>query len=228
MPIPEGITLISPTFSPQSLEALLEKTHPFITQAHLRYPADNLGPSFHLPSFFYFSKILRDPSAAKLIAGDLGNWITSNKIPVDVIFAPADPEVKEIVKELSRMLNKPSAFLKVLPSGRFGESIEGKKHLTPGKNVLIFNGVSTTGRCVGLRLPQFAEQNHANVSAIAAFAKGSSPGVKEAEQKFHNRFYSAIQVNLPLYPAEPQKCPLCQQGISLEDWNEKITKGNFA
>lgn len=207
--------MVSPTLSVEALDAILTATRPFRKEGHFLYPADSRGS--HLSSFFYLAKMLGHPGAVSLVVNDLSRWLSASGHPVDLIFAPNDQPVRTLVEALSKEIGKPAAYLEYLPTGRFGEVVEHADLLKPGTKVLVFNGVSATGRCVGVRLPSFVEKAGAEVSAIAAFAKGSASGVRAAEEAFGPRFYSAIELNIPLYV--PESCPLCESGIPLVPWN---------
>jgi hypothetical protein len=42
--------------------------------------------------------------------------------------------------------------------------------------------------------------------------------VRELEEKWGNKFYSAIQVDIPVY--KPEDCPMCRAGEKLIPWTE--------
>lgn len=217
MPLTHAVKIVSPTLPNAKLQELLDKTAPY-AEGHFLYPADADGPRAHLAAFFYLAKWTSEPDAVSLTADDLVKWIAAKKIPVDVILAPGESSVKKVTERICESLNVPAAYLEYLPSGRFGETIKNAGALA-GKNVLAFNGVSITGRCVGERLPAFAEKAGGTISAVSAFAKGTAAGVKAAEDRFGDRFYAAIQIDIPMYPPDPKKCPLCLEGFPLSPWN---------
>jgi orotate phosphoribosyltransferase len=226
MPLTSAIRIVSPSFPQKKFHEILEIQKPFVEGKHLLYPGDTRGPHAHLPAFFYFSRWIFHPDAILLLVKDLAHWLKKRGLGVDAVFAPADPSVVKVVEALSEVLEKPAVFLEYLPTGRFGEKVFPENILLPGKNVLVFNGVTITGRCVGERLPSFVEKAGAQIIGIAAFAKGTAPGVKKAEEKFGENFYSAIQVDIPMYP--PDTCPLCQKGMPLFPWNSEDVLNSLA
>ncbi len=218
-----AIQIVSPTLPKTKLQEILEKRKPLVTGGHFLYPADDRGPSSHLSSFFYLARLTSSPEFVSLLVADLTEWIKRNRVPVDVVFAPADPVLVPIIVQLLESLRKPAAFLEYLPSGRFGSNIESAKLLQLGEKVFVFNGVSTTGRCVGETLPAYVEKAGGVVSAIGAFVKGTAPGVSATETKYGDRFYSALQADIPMY--SPDRCPLCKEGLPLVPWNASVSKG---
>src|SRR2546429_663589 len=148
----------------------------------------------------------RDPGYVDPIADDMAAWAGRTAIDVDVIFAPAQPAVRPLAEALGARLRRPTAYWEYLPSGRYGERlVEGS--VLAGSRALALNGVSLQARCVGLRLPQFLERLGGRSVAAAVFAKGVADLVRQTEEKMGDRFYSTLQVNVPIYPAS--SCPLC-------------------
>lgn len=212
----DSIRLISPTFSASTLKEIIGEARPFTDQGHFLYPADANGN--HTRGFFAIEPVARLPAFVDAIADDVALWAVRESIDVDVIFAPAQPAVRPIADAVGKRLRKPTAYWEYFPSGRFGDRlVEGE--VVPGSEALALNGVSLQGRCVGLRLPQFVERLGGNVVAAAVFAKGIADLVRNTEARLGRRFYSTIQVDVPVYA--PSECPLCAAGKTMPiSWRE--------
>ncbi len=77
-----------------------------------------------------------------------------------------------------------------------------------GDRVLVFNSVAQHGRCVGERLPAFAEQLGGKPVAAAVFAKGTGNGVVAAEERWGEGFTQHCKSQLKclfLIPASSAK-----------------------
>ena len=199
------IRLVSSTFPRGTLDRILRDARPFTETGHFLYPADADGN--HTKGFFAIEPVTRSAAFVDAIADDMAAWADRTRIDVDVIFAPAQPAVRPIAEALTERLRRPAAYWEHLPSGRYGERlVQGS--VPPGSRALALNGVSLQGRCVGLRLPQFLERLGGRSVAAAVFAKGVADLVRQTEEKMGDRFYSTLQVNVPIYP--PSSCPLCE------------------
>jgi hypothetical protein len=195
---------VSPTFPSSSLDRILQDASPFTETGHYLYPDDADGN--HTQGFFAFEPISRTPAFVETIADDMGRWATAQSLDVDLVFSPAQPAVRPLATAVARHIRVPTAFWEYLPSGRFGNQlVEG--FVPRGSKALALNGVSLQGRCVGLRLPQFVERLGGTTVAAAVFAKGDTDLVRQTEQRMGERFYSSVQVRIPIYP--PSTCPLC-------------------
>jgi len=198
------IRLVSSTFPRGTLDRILRDARPFTETGHFLYPADAEGN--HTKGFFAIEPVTRSAAFVDAIADDMAAWADRTRIDVDVIFAPAQPAVRPLAEALAARLGRPAAYWEYLPSGRYGERlVEGS--VPPGSRALALNGVSLQGRCVGLRLPQFLERLGGRSVAAAVFAKGVADLVRQTEEKMGDRFYSTLQVNVPIHP--PSSCPLC-------------------
>lgn len=200
----EPIRLTSRTFPPSLWDRILREAHPFTETGHYRYPDDAQGN--HTKGFFAIEPVTRSSAFVDAIADDVRAWAVKSLRGVDVVFAPAQPAVRPLADAVARRLGIPAAYWEYLPSGRFGDRlVDGS--VPPGSRTLALNGVSLQGRCVGLRLPQFIERLGATTIGAAVFARGSTDLVRQTEERLGPRFYSAVQVEVPIYPASD--CPMC-------------------
>ncbi|HEX9340796.1 MAG TPA: hypothetical protein VF992_06465 [Thermoplasmata archaeon] len=201
---PLPIRLVSPTFKPQFLEEILDVSRPSTAEGHFVYPADEDGN--HTRGFFAIEPVTAYAPFVDAIADDMAAWALREGIDVDLVFAPAQPAVRPLAEAFAQRLRRPVAYWEYRPSGRFGNAlVEG--WVPSNSKVLAFNGVSLQGRCVGLRLPQFVTRLGAEVVSAAVFVKGATDLVRQTEERFGPRFYSTLQVDVPLYP--PASCPEC-------------------
>jgi len=200
----DSIRLISPTFPRRTLDRILREARPFTDLGHYLYPADANGS--HTKGFFAIEPIASSESFVKAIIEDMEGWANREAIKVDVIFAPAQPAVKPLAEALGAGLDIPTAYWEYLPSGRYGDRLVAGSVPRLSK-ALALNGVSLQGRCVGLRLPQFVESLGGQVVAAAVFAKGRTDLIRQTEERLGPRFYSTIQVDVPIFP--PADCPIC-------------------
>ncbi|HKW43046.1 MAG TPA: hypothetical protein VJP06_02555 [Thermoplasmata archaeon] len=200
----ESVRLVSQTFPRTSLARILREARPFTDEGHYLYPDDENGN--HTRGFFAIDPVTRVRPFVEMIADDMAAWAQRVPIEADVLFAPAQPAVGPLAEALGARLHIPTAYWEYLPSGRYGDHlVQGS--VPRGAKVLAANGVSLQGRCVGLRLPQFVESLGGAVVAAAVFAKGSTELVRQTEQRLGERFYSTLQVDVPIYPAA--QCPMC-------------------
>ena len=200
----ERLTATSATFPRDRLETILRDARPFHPDGHFLYPADDRGN--HLQGYFLLEPVAADPRFVEWIAEDTASWIAREPIEFDVLFAPAQPAVKVLAEAIARRVGARTAYWEYHRSGRFGERlVEG--HVGRGDRALVYNGVSHTGRCVGLRLPEFVGTLGGDTVAAAVFAKGSAPKVADTERNLGDRFYSALRVEVPVFA--PDGCPLC-------------------
>lgn len=217
----EHIKVISKTFPKEQIEEILSVPKTFFDDCHVLYPADEKGA--HLLRFFNIGPIRENPHHcyAEWIVNDIVKWVERERIEVNVVFAPNQPGVSTLAVALANTLETQWALWEYLPSGRFGEDFFQNK-IDLGDRVLVFNGVSQQGRCVGQRLPEFVKRFGGNVVAAAVFAKGTTGIITEVEKTYGSKFYSAIQVDIPVY--EREECPKCLAGDkdSLKPWIDLV------
>lgn len=218
----EYVKIISKTFPKEQIEEILSTPKIFFDDCHILYPADENGA--HLLKFFNIEPIGKNfpHHYTEWIADDIFKWVRRERIDVDVVFAPNQPGVFNLAIELANTLDTPWALWEYLPNGRFGEKF-WENGINLGDKVLVFNGVSQQGRCVGQRLPEFVKRFGGNVVAAAVFAKGNTGLITEVERTYGPKFYSAIQVDIPVYKSE--NCPKCLAGDrdSLQPWVELVS-----
>lgn len=203
----DALRPVSKTFPRGSLKRILEEAKPFSAKGHYLYPDDSNGN--HTIGFFAIEPVARSKAFIDAIADDIETWANTQSVHADLVFSPAQPAVRPLAAAVAARLGIPAAFWEYLPSGRYGERlVEGS--LPRGSKALALNGVSLQGRCVGLRLPQFVEGLGGTVVAAAVFAKGEADLVRRTEERLGDRFYSTIEVRVPIYP--PAECPLCAAG----------------
>lgn len=203
------ITKIALSFAETQLEAILNDPNVYYSQGHFEYPQsqrpDKIGN--HLDSLILFEPIAANAEFLNWLVADLQLFIEQEKLDFDTIFAPAQKSVIKFVEILTKRLNVKAAYLEYLPTGWFGNKItEGK--IGKGDKVLVLNGVSQQGRCVGLRLPELVKMYEGNVVGAAVFASGNGLGVQEACKTYGSKFYRSIECNLNVY--NPANCPLCK------------------
>ncbi len=199
----DRLHVTSPTFHGEWLEEIQRTAEPFHPEGHYLYPADDRGN--HLQGFFLLDPVVRHPAFVARIRDDVVPWAKREEIEPDVVFAPSDPPVRILGNAIAKGLGTPAAFWEDLPSGRFGERlVEGR--VERGAKALVFNGVSHTGRCVGLRLPEFVARLGGTTIAAAVFVKGIAPKVRETEERLGSRFYGTVQADVSVYA--PTECPL--------------------
>lgn len=216
----DAIRLVSPSVPRNTIDRILGEARPFTETGHFLYPADANGN--HTKGFFAIEPVVRFPAFVSAIADDMAKWALRESIEVDVVFAPAQPAVRPLAEAIGTRLGRPTAYWEYLPSGRYGDRlVEGS--VPRASKALALNGVSLQGRCVGLRLPQFVEGLGGTVVAAAVFAKGVSELVRQTERRLGDRFYSTLQVNVPIYAAAG--CPLCastlQPPVSWREFAER-------
>jgi hypothetical protein len=216
----DRLTATSATFPRERLETILQEARPFHPEGHYLYPADDRGN--HLQGYFLLEPVAADPRFADWIAEDVAAWVDRVGIDFDVLFAPAQPAVRILADAVAAKTGRPAAYWEYLPSGRFGDRlVDG--HLDAGSKALVFNGVTHTGRCVGLRLPEFVERLGGTRVAAAAFVKGTAPKVAETERAMGDRFYSAIRAEVPVFA--PKGCPLCARSGPPVPWTALLGTG---
>ena len=200
----ERVRLVSQTFPRAPLNRILREARPFTDEGHYRYPDDADGN--HTRGFFAIEPVTRVSPFVETIADDMTAWAERVRLSADVVFAPAQPAVRPLTEALGARLHVPTAYWEYLPSGRYGDQlVQGS--VPHGADVLAVNGVSLQGRCVGLRLPQFVDRLGGTVVAAAVFTKGTTELVHQTVQRLGDRFYSTLQVDVPIYPAA--QCPMC-------------------
>jgi len=219
----ERVRLVSSAFKQEWVDEIFKEVNAYTQSGHWLYPSDEHGR--HLKGFFTIKPILNNERFLKLIGDDMIKWAQDNHINFDVIFSPAQPVVKNLANYVAKGLGKKTAFWEYLPTGRFGEKlVEGT--IEKDDKVIVFNGVSQQGRCVGYRLPQFVKKHNGVVVAAAVFAKGKTSLISEVEKKFGKLFYSTIQIEVNIY--DPDNCPICQENEELKPWQDflKETKSS--
>lgn len=219
----DRLTATSHTFPPEKLETILQDAKPFMPEVHALYPADRNGA--HLRGFFALEPVARRPEFVEWIRDDIVAWIRRRALEFDVLFAPAQPAVRVLADAIAEATGTKAAYWEYLPTGRFGNRlVDGV--VRPGCRALVFNGVTLTGRCVGLRLPEFVEHRLGGSSVAAAvFTKGVAPKVRETEARLGEAFYSAIRADVPIYAAA--ECPLCATAGPPIPWTTLVSEGTL-
>lgn len=218
-----SIKITSKTMPEAQIGKILSTPGIVFKDGHFEYPVsskESIGN--HLQAVFLIEPIAANPEFVGWIADDIIRWMDEEQIAVDVIFAPAQPAVKVIVNEIAKRRGANAVFWEYLPGGWFGSKVvEGE--IKPGQKVLVFNGVSQQGRCVGNRLPGFVEILGGQTVAAAVFAKGTAEGVRAAEQRFGNKLYATVQVAIPI--ATPEACSTCRNepNSKLIPWTDLST-----
>lgn len=216
----DRLSTTSETFRRDRLETILGEARPFHPEGHFLYPADERGN--HLQGYFLLEPVAAEARFVEWIASDVTAWVDRERIRFDVLFAPAHPAVKALADSIAAKVGCRVAYWEYLASGRFGEHlVEG--HVPAGSQALVFNGVTHTGRCVGLRLPEFVARLGGTVVGAAVFAKGSAPKVIETEARLGRRFYSALRAEIPVFA--PDGCPLCRDGGRPVPWTDLLGRG---
>lgn len=211
-PLARAIRVTSPTVPDEQVEAMLRTPGAYLPSGHFLYPADEAGKKGnHLTSLFLVEPIAANMQYVEWIVDDIERWQLKEGLTFDLVFAPAQMAVKTIARQIAARLGIRQAYWEYTPGGWFGEKIvEGA--VKPGDRVLVFNGVTQQGRCVGERLPSFVEAAGGIVAAAAVFAKGTADGVAAAEKRYGSRFYSMVQVDIVV--AAPSACQLCHGASS--------------
>ncbi len=215
---------VSATFPEEQLEEMGRSGALFVHEGHFLYPADEKG--MHLTRFFSVERLARVPTYLDWIAADIARWADREGILADCLLAPWQKGVIALTREVARQLKIQPAFWQTFPSGRFQEPtgdpskdfVEGK--IEKGGRVIVFNGVTQQGRCVGQRLQDFSKAHGGEVVGLAVFAKGTTGLVVDVEKRWGRKFYATIQVDVPVYP--PEQCPLEKLGKvpPLVSWTE--------
>jgi orotate phosphoribosyltransferase len=215
----KAIRQVSKTMPNNQLALMLDTPGTYFNAGHYQYPAnDGERIGNHLDCVFLLDPISASENFVEQIVDDICLWLKAENIEFDLIFYPASPSVKPIVESLAKRTGSRLAGYEYLNSGWFGNKlVEGE--VKPGDRVLVFNGVTQQGRCVGARLPQLAQELGGQVVAAAVFAKGTAAGVTQAEEKYGTKFYATIQV--PISVNSPQECPVCKldPAKTLTPWN---------
>lgn len=215
------LKVTSDSFPKEKIDKILATPGIYVTDGHFEYPVtDGNRIGNHLDSVFVIEPIAKNPKFVDWIVDDILNWIGKYDIQFDVIFAPAQPAVQTIVDKLAARTGTRQAYWEYFSSGWFGSKLVAGM-VKPGERVLVFNGVTQQGRCVGERLPSFLEELGANPVAAAVFAKGTASGVSIPEKRFSDKFYSAVQATILVNSRD--SCPDCQSSkpnssINLRPW----------
>lgn len=210
------IEIISSTFKGEWLVDILQETKPAITSGHYLYPADQNGS--HTQGFFLLDCIVKNKKFVELIVNDIAYWAHNVDPKFNVILAPNQPSVRILIGELGSRLGKSVAYLEYFHTGRFGNRIvEGEIH--KGDRVLICNGVSFQGNCIGNKLPGVAKEYGGEIAGIAVFAKNDTNLLRDLCAQFGRLFYSTIKVNIPIYSKDT--CPHCKS-LTNSSWAEPI------
>lgn len=203
----EGITVISETFPLDELCEIVTTPGMHSPDGHFQYPvSDGNRVGNHLDSLFIIEPIAGNPRFLESIVADIYRWIAHEKVEFDVIFAPSQPAVKPIVRRLAERTRVREAYWEWLPTGWFGNRLTSGQ-VKQGDRVLVFNGVSQQGRCVGERLPSFVKELGGEPVAAAVFAIGTGPGAQKAREHYGSKLYSAVQVEIQIH--RPDNCPIC-------------------
>lgn len=220
--IRDGLSLIAWNGSPDTLGALLDVPGVVIDRCHALYPADDGGSHFlkfaSMEPLIHHSLFLGDIVAA------MTDWIVQRKMDPTVIVAPDQLCTREIARALALALDVSWALREYLPSGRFGDRcVVGS--IGKGDRALVFNGVSLQGRCVGRRLPEFAERFGAGIVGAAVFVKSRADAFEGVRKRFGGNFYAAVEIDAVPYTA--QTCPACRANGSsepLRPWYEIVAE----
>lgn len=206
----KSIQFASDTFPAEQLNELIALPGVHVTGGHYQFPeTDGNRVGNHMDALFILEPITENAEFVSWIVDDIELWIEENNIGFEVVFAPQQPSAVRIVQELVKRRKKKAAFWQYLPTGWFGEKLaEGS--INNGDRVLVFNSVAQHGRCVGERLPAFAEQLGGKPVAAAVFAKGTGNGVVAAEERWGEKLYAALQV--PIEVSLPDSCIKCKEG----------------
>lgn len=206
----KSIQFASDTFPADQLNELIACPGVHVTGEHYQFPeTDGNRVGNHMDALFILEPITENAEYVGWIVDDIEQWIDDNNIGFEVVFGPAQPSAVRIVQELVKRRKKKAAFWQYLPTGWFGEKlVEGS--INNGDRVLVFNSVAQHGRCVGERLPAFAEQMGGKPVAAAVFAKGTGNGVIAAEERWGERLYAALQI--PIDVSLPNSCTKCSEG----------------
>jgi orotate phosphoribosyltransferase len=202
-----AVKVVSPTMPEDQIKQILGTPGVYHADGHFQYPVSEGGKvGNHLDSLFLLEPIVKNDQYIEWIVDDICRWIAAEKLEFDVIFAPAQMSVTFLVEKLASRLNARKAYWEYTYGGWFGaELVEGE--VKKGDRVLVVNGVSMRGRCVGDRLPRYVENLGGTVVAAAVFAKGTAPGVADAEKRYGKNFYATVQVDIKV--AAPQDCQQC-------------------
>lgn len=206
-PLKGAVKVISPTMPEDQINQILRTPGVYHAPGHYQYPVSEGGKvGNHLDSLFLIEPIVKNDQFVSWIVDDMCRWLAAEKLEFDVIFAAEQTAVTFIVEKLAKRLNVRKAYLEYTYGGWFGtELVEGE--IKKGDRVLVFNGVTLRGRCVGERLPHVVENLGGIVIAAAVFAKGTAPGVTAAEKRYGEKFYATVQVDIKV--ASPQDCEQC-------------------
>jgi hypothetical protein len=205
------LTIHSSTFPQAQIEQIISVPNIY-QKGHFEYPVSlPASPGNHLDAVFLLEPITVQHEHVVWIVDDLCRWIDNSDLKFNLIFAPAQPAVMQIVDQLAERLRIRKAYLEYLPSGWFGEKLVYGK-IEANDIALVYNGISQTGRCIGKRLPSFIEKSGGRVLAGAAFMIGTAGGIDVARSMHKNRLYSAITA--PVTVQAPQDCLLCKQNQS--------------
>lgn len=204
------VELVSKTFSQNRFQEMVRAGALRVHEGHYLYPADEKGN--HLTRFYSTEPLSRNLNFVRWVAEDISRWAKEKEILADILFAPADPSIATLTKAVGEALNISVTLWKYLPTGRFGELtgdasadfIQGR--IAPGTRVIVFNGVTQQGRCVGEKLQNFAKKYGGEIVGLAVFAKGATDLVAKVEKEWGEKFYAAVRVQIPAYP--PHQCPL--------------------
>jgi len=203
----EGVSVNSETFPLDELCEILTTPGMHLPDGHFQYPvSDGNRIGNHLDSLFIIEPIAGNTRFIGYIVADMYCWIAHEKLKFDVIFAPAQPAVKPMVRRLAERLRVREAYWDWLPTGWFGDRLLSGE-IKPGDRVLVFNGVSQQGRCVGERLPSFVKDLGGDPIAAAVFAIGTGPGAQKAKELYGSKLYASVQVDINVHA--PDQCPIC-------------------
>jgi orotate phosphoribosyltransferase len=205
-----GVKVTTQTMPKEQVTRLLDTPGISHRGGHYQYPVDDGDMrGSHLDSIFVIEPIAAETEYINWIVADIKRWLESEKIEFEVIFAPAQPAVMRLVDQLSFETGKRAAYWEYKSTGWFGDKLVSGK-IDKGDKVLVMNGVTQQGRCVGERLPSFVSKLGGETVAAAVIAKGTAAGVKEAEKKYGSKFYSTFQVSIEV--ATPSECKACDVG----------------
>jgi orotate phosphoribosyltransferase len=158
----------------------------------------------HSDTYVQCARILERPDiTAKLCKELIKPWQNRN---IDIVIGPALGGII-LSYELSRLFKSKAMYLERVE----GNLIPRRGFLIPaGKRVIVAEDVITTGGSVK-EVVDVIKKHKASVIGIISLVDRRPQKTKEL---FGVKFNSIVQVTPPIY--QPDKCPLCKNGIPTE------------
>ena len=171
-----------------------------------------LSSGMHSEYYLQSALVLQYPHDSSLLCGSIAEHFSTKKI--DLVIAPAMGGVL-VSYEVARALGNDVKSI-------FAERVDGKLTLRRGfsiakdDNVLIVEDVVTTGKSVNETL-ELVKKYTDNIKGIGALVdRGGSFDSKGLD------YFPLIKLNIINY--EPETCPLCKAGKSLEKPGSRFLK----